>query len=301
MTVRLTHPDKALWPEAGVTKVDLATYLEAVAGRMLPQVAGRPISLLRHPNGVGMPGFLQKNLPDSAPAFLSRCRVWTPNSQREVAYALADGIDDLRWMANQNTVEFHHWLARCDRPERADLLVWDLDPDEGSVAVATAAHWLKQVLDELGLSSVVKTSGKRGLHVCVPVERRYDYGELRGFGLAVGRACVARHRDALTVQMRKAERHGRLLIDWSRNGAAQTIVAAWSPRTSPTATVSMPLEWDEVHERLDPAAFTIATAPGRPDAWAQLPAGQRIEGPRRQLAAEGFPSQDQSPRARTRE
>ncbi|MGH8932364.1 MAG: non-homologous end-joining DNA ligase [Egibacteraceae bacterium] len=299
MTVKLTHPDKVLWPD--VTKGELAAYLEAVAERMLPHLAGRPISLLRHPNGIGEAGFLQKNLPRTAPAFLSRCTVWTPSSQREVSYPLADGVNDLRWMANQNSVELHHWLARCDRPDRADWLVWDLDPEEGSVPAATAASWLKAVLDELELSSAVKTSGKRGLHVCVPVERRYDYEELRGFGLAVARACQARHPDQLTVQMRKAERRGRLLLDWSRNGAAQTIVAAWSPRAHPAATVSMPLHWDEVGPDLDPAEFTIATSPERDNCWAQLPAARRIERQRDLLAEQGFPSVDQSPRAHTRE
>jgi len=299
VTVKLTHPGKALWP--GVTKGELAAYLETVAERMLPHLAGRPISLLRHPNGIGKAGFLQKNLPRTAPDFLSRCTVWTPSSQREVSYLLADGVDDLRWMANQNTVELHHWLARCDRPDRADWLVWDLDPDEGSVPVTTAARWLKAVLDELELASAVKTSGKRGLHVCVPVERRYDYEELRGFGLAVARVCQARHPDELTVQMRKAERLGRLLLDWSRNGAAQTIVAAWSPRAHPAATVSMPLHWDEVRPDLDPTRFTIATAPERDNRWSQLPAPQRIERQRDLLAGQGFPSVDQSPRARTRE
>ena len=299
--MRLTHPDKLLWPEAGITKARLCAYFEEVEARMLPYVRGRPLTLLRHPDGVGKAGFMQKNLPKSAPDFLARCTVWTPSSQRKVAYVLVDGIEDLRWIANQNTVELHQWLARCERPERADTVVWDLDPDERGVPVGRAAWWLRQVLDELTLPSVVKTSGKRGLHVCLPVDRRYEHGELRGFGLAVAKACAARHPDVLTVQMRKAERRGRLLIDWSRNGAAQTIVAAWSPRAHPAATVSMPLRWDEVTEDLDPTAFTIATAPTRGDAWAPLPAPARIERPRRELAEAGFPSEDQSPRARTRE
>jgi bifunctional non-homologous end joining protein LigD len=202
-------------------------------------------------------------------------------------------------MANQNAVELHHWLARCDTPERPDLVVWDLDPDPDGVPVVQAALWLREVLDELGLASAVKTSGKRGLHIVTPIERRYGYDEVRAFGLALARACQARHPGELTVQMRKAEREGRLLLDWSRNGGAQTIVAAWSPRASATATVSVPLEWDEVTPDLDPSRFTIATAPDRPNPWAELPPPQRIEKAGRALTDAGFPLEDQSPRART--
>lgn len=301
MTATLTSPDKLLWPQAGFTKADLWHYLEQVAGRMLPHIAGRPLTLLRHPSGVDRPGFFQKNLAASAPASVKRFTVWTPSSRREVAYPLADDLDDLRWLANQNTVEFHHWFSTTARPDRPDLLVFDLDPANATQSAARAALWLREILDGLGLASAVKTSGKRGLHVYVPVERRYGFDELRGFGLAVVRACAARHPDDLTVQMRKAERGGRLLLDWSRNGAAQTLAAPWSPRAHPAGTVSTPLEWDEVTDELDPTAFTLATAPNRPDPWATMPAPQRIEQARRALADAGFPSVDASPRARTRD
>lgn len=297
--MRLTSPDKVLWPTPGFTKRDLCDYYTAVADRLLPHLAGRPLTLKRHNAGVHEEGFLQKNLPDSAPDFVGRYRVWTETSRREVAYALADDADDLRWFAQQNAVELHPWFSRVDRPDRADLLAFDLDPGEGSPPVTRAARWLREVLDELGLQSLVKTSGKRGLHLYVPVERRYTFGELRGFALAVCRACADRHRDDLTVEMRKADRGARLLLDWSRAGPAQTLVAAWSPRAHPAGTVSTPLAWDEVEEGLDPTAFTLATAPGRPDWWADPPAPQRIERARAALHDAGYPAVDRSPRART--
>lgn len=297
--MRLSSPDKVLWPEPGFTKRDLWEYYTAVADRLLPQVAGRPLTLRRHNAGVHREGFLQKNLPDSAPASVQRYRVWTETSQREVAYALAGDVDDLRWFAQQNAVEVHPWFTRVDRPDRADLVAFDLDPSGETPPVARAARWLREVLDELDLASMVKTSGKRGLHVYVPVQRRYSFGELRGFALAVGRACAARHPDDLTVEMRKADRDGRLLLDWSRPGPAQTLAAAWSPRSHPAGTVSMPLSWEEVVDDLDPTAFTLATAPGRPDRWADPPAPQRIERARRALADAGYPARDRSPRART--
>lgn len=297
--VALTHPDKVLWPQPGFTKADLHAYYEAVADRLLPHLRGRPLTLKRFNSGVDAEGFFQKHLPGSAPASVRRHEVWTPTSQRTVAYPLADDVDDLRWFAQQNALELHPWFSRVDRPERADILAFDLDPPGEGSAVWRAALQLRAVLDELGLTSLVKTSGKRGLHLYVPIERRYGFGELRGIALAVARMCADRHPDDLTVEMRKAERDGRLLIDWSRAGPSQTLVAAWSPRAHPAGTVSMPLDWSEVDERLDPTAFTLATAPGRGHAWSEPPAPQRLEAVVRALEKAGYPPQDRSPRART--
>ncbi|MBA2529875.1 MAG: ATP-dependent DNA ligase, partial [Euzebyales bacterium] len=269
--MRLSHPDKVLWPQPGFTKADLAAYYEGLAGRLLPHLAGRPLTLLRANDGVGGQRFLQKNLPDSAPASIARHAVWTETSQRTVHYALAGGRGDLRWFANANAVELHPWFSRVDRPDRPDLLAFDLDPSVPSPTAAQAAWWLREVLDEIGLVSVVKTSGKRGLHLYVPVQRRYDFGELRGLALAVCSLCADRHPGELTVQMRKADRGDRLLLDWSRAGPAQTLVAPWSPRAHPAGTVSTPLAWDEVDDTIDPTRFTLATAPRRPDPWDPMP------------------------------
>lgn len=294
---RLTHGDKVLWPAAGLTKADLWAYLEAVADRMLPLLAERPLTLLRAPRGVDGERFFQKNLADSAPAWLPRHAEYAPSSKRTVTYPLARSLDDLHWMANQNTVEWHPMLVRADRDDRVDLLVFDLDPAEEGPSAAWAAHLLREVLDELGLTAAVKTSGKRGLHLLVPVERRYDAATTRAFGLATARACVSRHPDELTVAMRKVDRGPRLLLDWSRNSPGQMMVAAWSPRATPAATVSTPLAWDEVTDDLDPAAFTLRTAPARPVAG-DLPAPQRLERAIGALERAGFELVDASPRSR---
>lgn len=300
---RLTHPDKLLWPDAGVTKADLWHYLERVADRMLPLLAERPLSLLRHPGGVGRPGFLQKNLPETAPAWLPRHAQWSPSSERTVSYPLAATPEDLAWMANQNTVEFHHALTRADRDDRPDLVVFDLDPptdgaESGPEPLADAATRVRGVLADLGLDAGVKTSGKRGLHLVVPVERRYPHPHTRAFGLAVARRCADAAPDRLTVAMRKVDRADRLLLDWSRNGPAQTMVAAWSPRATPTATVSVPLTWDEVTADLDPARWTVRTAPDRPAAWPDLPGPQRLERATAALQRAGYELRDASPRSR---
>jgi bifunctional non-homologous end joining protein LigD len=295
--VRLSSPDKVLWPAVGLTKQDLWDYVTAAAPRLLPQVADRPLTLKRFPDGIGGESFFQKDLPKHAPAELDRHCQWSDSSKREVCYLLARRVEDLRWTAQFAALELHPWLSRVDRPDRPDTLMFDLDPGEASIPVARAAWMLKEVLDVLGLDSMVKTSGKRGLHVVVPIERRYSTEEVRGFGLAVARATASRDPDVLTVEMRKARRGERLLLDWSRNGASQTVVAAWSPRAHPAATVSMPLTWDEVDESLDPTAFTITTALDRPDCWADPVAPQRIERARDALAEQGFPAEDRSPRS----
>jgi bifunctional non-homologous end joining protein LigD len=190
-------------------------------------------------------------------------------------------------------------LTRVDRPDQPDTLLFDLDPASEDQSVTQAALWTREVLDELHLDSRVKTSGKRGLHVVVRLERRYGFEEVRGFALAAARYLADRHPDALTVEMRKADRGGRLLVDWSRHGQAQHAVAAWSPRVTPDATVSVPVTWDEVDGGFDPTTATLRTALDRPDPWSEPAPAVRIEAARTQLAELGYEARDRSPRART--
>lgn len=292
-----SSPAKLLWPDAGITKQDLWTYYGAAADRLLPHLRGRPLTLKRFPDGVDGEGFFHKNLPSSAPEHLGRFRTRAESANRDVTYAVARTVQDLQWCAQVGGLELHPWFARVDRPERPDVLAFDLDPPgEGGAAVTRAASWLREVLDGLGLDSLVKTSGKRGLHVYVPIERRYSFEMVRGLGLGVARCCAAAHPDALTVEMRKARRGDRLLLDWSRNGPAQTLVSAWSPRATREATVSMPLDWGEVTADLDPRAFTLRTALDRDDAWAGAPGPQRLERARDTLRSEGYDCADRNPR-----
>ncbi|CAN5252513.1 non-homologous end-joining DNA ligase [soil metagenome] len=294
---RPSNPDKLLWPEAGFTKQDYWDYVSRVGDRMLLHLSERPLTFVRHPAGVGKQGFFQKDLPEHAPAWIHRFEHWSEDSKRTIRYPVARDLDDLRWMANMAAVELHPGWARIDRPDRPDRFAIDIDPGDDPDLLIPATRWLKEVLDALGLDSMVKTSGKRGLHVYVPIERRYDFSEVRAFGLALARACAASHRRELTVEMRKARRKGRLLLDWSRNGTSQTVVGAYSPRTNPLGTVSTPLDWDEVTVGLDPTAFTLATVPDRGDPWADPPGPQRIETARSALADMGFEAVDRSPRS----
>jgi bifunctional non-homologous end joining protein LigD len=297
--MKLSSADKVLWPGPGYTKRDLLTFYEAAADRLLPHLKDRPLTLLRANAGIDGERFLQKNLPASAPASVRRYEVWTETSQRTVAYALADDVEDLRYFANQNAVELHPWFSRIDMPDRADAVAFDLDPTSDRVSLTWAAQQVRSTLHDLELDALVKTSGKRGLHLYVPVQRRYDFATLRGFALAVGRMCAARFPDDLTVEMRKDDRGDRLLLDWSRAGGAQTLAAPWSPRAHPAGTVSTPLAWDEVDDGLDPTRFTLTTALRREDPWTSVPAGYRLERALRALTDAGFPPADRSPRART--
>ena len=300
MTTKLTHPDKVLWPRRRITKADLAMYYEAAAGRLLPQLSDRPVTLKRFNDGVEGEGFFQKNLPTSTPRSVRRFETWSETSHRNVTYALIHDEDDLRWCAQSNALELHPWFSRADLPEHPDTCAFDLDPSSPAQDVCRAGCDVHDVLRELGLDALVKTSGKRGLHVYVPIERRYDIDGLRAFTLGVARMVAARHPERYTVEMRKADRGSRLLIDWSRAGAAQTLVAAWSPRATAQATVSTPLAWDEVERGVDPTALTLPGVLERPDVWREAPVRpQRLESAAAALREARIDLEVISPRART--
>lgn len=297
--VRLSSPDKVLWPATGHTKRDLWDHVHAVADRLLPHLADRPLSVKRFPRGVGAKGFFQKNLPDHAPDTIGRWREWAASSGREVAYGLVDDVDGLAWFAQQNTIEFHPAMVRVDRPDRPDRLVIDLDAGERELPVARAARWVREVLVELGLDPLVTTTGGRGLHVVVVIERRYDMGLLRPLTLAIARMVADRHPDELTFEMRKEGREGRLFLDWSRSSPSATLIAPWSARGRELPTVATPLHWDEVTDDLDPTAFTIDTIGDRDDPWANAAGPARLESVVAGVEAAGYDLVDASPRGTT--
>ena len=299
MTVELSSPGKLLWPDAGRTKQDLWRYLHAAADRLLPGLRDRPLSVRRFPRGVGAPGFFQKDLPGHAPATIRRWRHWANSAGREVAYALVDDVDDLAWFAQQNTIEFHPGLLRVDAPSRLDHLVLDLDPGERALPVGRVARWVREVLVELGLEPRVMTTGGRGLHVRVPIVPTPG-PQVRPLTLAIARMVADRHPDELTVEMRKVDREGATLVDWSRSMPGATVIAPWSPRASPAATVATPLHWDEVVDELDPADFTLPAVLERPDPWADgLPPPAAVAPLRGAVVAAGYPMVDASPRGVT--
>ncbi len=266
--ISFSHLDQELFDGAAATKRDLADYLEAVADRMLPVLADRPLSVIRvRP---GQPAFMQKNLPKYTPDWMDRTTIWAEASKREVSYPLVSDLQMLLWFANQRAVEYHVTLYRMAQPDRPDFLVMDLDPPEGSGfdAVVAAARLVQQALAELGLAGALKTSGAKGMHIFVPLAP----GTTPDDAAAASRALAARAErldPALaTTEFVKDERAGKVFLDSTRAGGA-TVVAAYSPRVRPGVPVSFPVAWDDL-ETISPADFTLATAGrllGDADPW----------------------------------
>ena len=303
----ITHPDKVLFPEDGITKGDLAAYYEAVAPVMLPHLRGRPVTLERYPSGIGKPGFWQKDVARGFPGWLERVEV--PKKDGVVRHPLADDTRALLWMANQNAVTLHVWPSRVPTLLEPDLCLFDLDPAGDDPAAARAATLaVRDLLAELGLRSWVKTTGSKGFHVAVPLDGTADFETASSFAHHVGTLLVKRNPDALTQEFLKADRAGRVLVDTGRNGWSATFAAAYTVRARPGAPVSAPCTWDEV-ERGEVAArsFTLRSMPERlaavGDLWADLlTGGQSLDGAMKRLARPRRPvsPSDQGPMGRRR-
>jgi bifunctional non-homologous end joining protein LigD len=257
--VTISKPDKELWP--GVTKQDYADYLRAVSGDMLPWLHERPLTMVRAPDGVGGKRYYQKAVSTYAPDWIRTVRIPAPSAERDVDYVVCQDLPTLTWLGNQAVVEFHPAPVRCDRLDRPDLLVMDIDPpdDEFEMAVEVAFLVL-EVLDDLGLPTGVKTTGGKGLHIVVPIERRVDQSALRGAVARLTAIVVERRPDLVTDAFRKVKREGRVMLDPSRNGTGATIVALHSPRARADAAVSFPVAVEELAS-VSPGDFTIRSVP----------------------------------------
>lgn len=261
--LQLTHPDRVVYPVAGHTKADVAAYYLRVAEVMLPALSDRPLNLQRWPSGLSGTGFFQQDVPD-APEWMRRKSV--RHHGRTVHHALVSDERDLLWLANRSVLTLHVWSARVDALDRPDWVVFDLDPGgEGFAEVLPLANSLRGLLEAAELSSVPKTSGKRGLHVLVPIRRGPSHPEVVRWARAVTQVLARMHPGLATVERRKAGRAGRLYLDALQNGHGKTIVAPYSLRDTPQATFSAPLRWSEVNERLDPRRFNLSTVERRLD------------------------------------
>jgi bifunctional non-homologous end joining protein LigD len=272
--VEISKPDKALFP-SGVTKLDLARHYERVADVMLPHLAERPLNLQRFPDGVSNGGIFQQRMPDHFPDWIATAE--TPKQGGSVIHVVAADAATLVYLANQACVTLHAWTSRRDRLERPDRLIVDLDPSGGSADdVRRAALAFGAILrEELELPPYALATGSRGFHVVVPLQRRHDFDEVRGFARDLGRLAVARDPERLTLEQRKAKRGGRILVDVQRNAYAHTAVAPYSVRALPAATVATPLRWEELSDPATrPDRWSIRSLPARlarePDPWAEI-------------------------------
>ena len=276
-TIVLSHPGKKLFPEAGITKAQLADYYLAVAVKMLPHLAGRPIAMERYPEGISGHRIFQKKVPGYFPDWIGRATV--EKAGGTLTQVVCEDAATLAYLAGLACITPHAWLSRVDMPNQPDQLIFDLDPPgENFEAARAAAFAVRELLEELALRSFVKTTGKRGLHVTVPLERSGDFDSVRSFARELSRELIARHPTKLTIEQRKQSRGARLYLDVMRNGYAQTAVPPYAVRARPHATVATPLAWEELDDRsLHPGCFTLRNVPGRiaavADPWRGMLAG----------------------------
>jgi bifunctional non-homologous end joining protein LigD len=251
----VTSAGRVMFPDVGITKGELVAYYDRIAPTMFRYIADRPMALKRFPGGLGSPGFFQKNASGHFPSWIGRVRV-DKRGGGTTDNVVATEPAVLPYLADQNTIEVHSWPARADRLTRPDQIVFDLDPPGADVdAARSAARRVRDLLDELELPHLLKTSGSKGYHVHVLVDRDTEVDAPR-FAADVARLLVARHPEELTVEFRKAQRDGRVLIDHFRNRFGQTVVAPYSVRAKAGAPVSTPIEWRELGAT-DPQRYTV--------------------------------------------
>jgi bifunctional non-homologous end joining protein LigD len=261
--IKLTNLEKVLFPEDGYTKADLIRYYAEVSPYLVPWLRDRPLTLKPFPDGIHGTHFYQKNKPGFTPEWI---KSWTDPREPENAYVLANDMATLVWMANYTAIEIHPRLARADDPEKPDNVMIDLDPAEGATwdDVKEVAHTVKGVLDDLGMAGFPKTTGSRGIHVLVPIARRYTFEESRAFALRVGQIARERLPKLVTLEFSKAKRRG-IYIDYLQNTRAKSTAGPYSVRPKARAPVSAPLRWEEI------------AALGRPDAFTMMNMSARLE------------------------
>ena len=274
----ITHPEKVLFPADGrnpaITKGELAGYYEAIAPVMVPHVRGRPVTMERYPAGIDKKGFIQKDVSKGFPSWLERVEV--PKEGGTVNHPLINDVRSLMWVVNQNCVTPHVWNRRVPNLYHPDICIFDLDPgrDEPDVLRA-AAIAVRDLLDELGLPSWIKTSGSKGYHIAVPLDGKTHVGDVARFAGTVGTLLVKRDPKHLTQEFSKKDRGGRILVDTGRNNYSATFAAPYAVRPKSGAPVSAPCTWDEIESgTVEPQSFTVKTMAKRVeevgDLWEDL-------------------------------
>ncbi len=278
--IAITHPDKLMFPEDQITKGELVDYYGRIAQRMLPHVRERPLHMNRFPDGIGRFAIQQKRVPDSFPPWIARTTV-DLHKGGTITHAVIDNAATLVYLANYNMITAHVWLSRVQAPEQPDQVIFDLDPaDDDFGLVRATALTAKRLLEELGLTPFIKTTGSRGLHVVVPIVIGPSFEQAHLFADAIGQRLAATNPDRLTTEFLKQKREGRLFVDVNRNAYAQTAVAPYAVRARRGAPIALPIEWaDAASASLTPDGFTIRNIwdllAGREDPWAGMEAARR--------------------------
>jgi bifunctional non-homologous end joining protein LigD len=258
--VRVTHPERVLFPGDGVTKGDLAEYYAAIGDAIVPHLRDRPFTLKRYPDGIRGRPYFHKQAPKGKPPWIPtrRFRTWPREGEsRLVDFTLVNEPAALVWMVQMNCIDMNAWYSRVDKPDRPDFVLFDLDPPDsrnGFVEAIQVAHLIRQALEELELRSYVKTSGADGIHVLLPIARRATFKQTYEFAELLSRQLEAEHPGLVTTEWLKQKRRG-VLVDHRQNGHGKTIASVYSVRPKPGAPVSTPLRWEELSERIRPRDF----------------------------------------------
>lgn len=253
---KLSNPDKVLFPNDGYTKQDIWNYYTGIAPLMLPHLAGRPLTLQRYPNGIQAPEWYQQNALHKMPDFVRLIDVGERHDNKK--RIVCDNLETLQYLANLAALTLHGWSAHEPTLQLPDYVVLDLDPGDGPWAhLVEVARAVRALLDALKLESIVKTSGKRGVHVLVPIAHGPTHEEATGFAEQIARAVAKVLPKVATVERMKDKRGGKLYVDYGQNGEGKTVVAPYTIRARDGAVVSTPIAWDELDESLDPTRFTI--------------------------------------------
>jgi bifunctional non-homologous end joining protein LigD len=255
--IAISHPEKVLFPDDGITKGELAEYYRTIAPLMLPHLKGRPVTMERYHRGIGEDGFFQKSLAKGAPEWV--VRIVVPKMGGSVLHPGGDDERALLWLANQNCITPHVWASRVPDLHHPDICIFDLDPmQDDPASVREAALWLRDFLAHLGLQTWIKTTGSKGFHIAVPLDGKSDAGVVSGFANEAGRHVVRQHPDHLTLEFSKADRGNRIYMDTGRNHPPATFAAAYAVRARPGAPISAPCTWDEVEKgKANPATFRM--------------------------------------------
>jgi bifunctional non-homologous end joining protein LigD len=270
--VSFSNLNKILYPKPQITKAQVIEYYIKLAPRLLGIVKDRPIVLTRYPNGVDERGFYEKDKPEGTPAWVKTETFYSETAQRDVHYILVNDLDTLIWLANLAAIEIHMPLGRADAREKPDFVLFDIDPEPPAnfADAVTVALLLKEKLDQLGLRAYPKTSGKKGLHIVIPIQREHTYKVTREFAHVVGRH-LAIESDLVVSEFSDTKKPNKVFIDYTQNSHFKTMVIPYGLRATPDATVSTPLEWREVKKELKPESLNLFTVgKRRGDPWKDI-------------------------------
>lgn len=262
--VRVTHPNKLLWPDAGITKADYLQYMIEIAPYMIPHLQDRPLTVVRFPHGIGDKSFYQKNAPKDTPEWVPRFPVYSNDSKRTIHYILANHTATLIWLANQAAIELHPWYSKIQHPDSPTNIAIDLDPSvPGFEKVRQVALGIQEILEELQFPSYPKTSGATGLQIFIPLKEGFSFEDTRVITEFIGRYMAKTHRKLVTIERFVKDREDKVYVDYLQHAPNKTLVAPYSPRPVPDAKVSAPVTWEELAAGAVPEDFTMRTMPDR--------------------------------------